>query len=87
MKMQEDSGSDTDATLPMEVLPVAVQPNAHQGTTRFEQETVARAQLGRYVRTGLFPVFKFSFLDVFFEIDGKPYHHYIKLFSPLVGHT
>ena len=70
----------------MAVLPVAVQPKAHQNTSGFEKEAVTRAQLGRYVRTGLFPVFKFPFLDEDFKIDGKPYQHYVKLCSPLVGH-
>jgi hypothetical protein len=58
----------------------------NQDTSAFEREAVARAQLGRYVRTGLFPVFKFPFSDEDFKIDGKPYQHYLKLCSPLVGH-
>jgi hypothetical protein len=88
MNMQEDSSSDTEAALPMEVLPVApVQPKAHQDKTSFEQETLARAQLGRYARTGMFPGFKFPFSDENFKIDGKPYQHYVKLCGPLVGHT
>jgi hypothetical protein len=53
----------------------------------YKNEAVAKAQLGRYVRTGLFPLFKFPFLDDNFKIDGKPYQHYVKLCSPLVGHT
>jgi hypothetical protein len=58
----------------------------NQDTSAFKREAAARAQLGRYVRTGLFPVFKFPFSDKDFKIDGKPYQHYIKLCSPLVGH-
>lgn len=88
MKSQEES-TDTEATSPMAVLPpqVAVETTAHQDTTSFEQEAVAKAQLSRYVRTGLFPLFKFPFSDDDFKIDGKPYQHYVKLCSPLVGHT
>jgi hypothetical protein len=73
MKMQEDISSDTEATLPLPVQPEAVQPKTHQDTSEFEKEAVARAQLGCYVRTGLFPVFKLPFLDEDFKIDGEPY--------------
>mgnify|MGYP000196588111 CR=1 FL=1 len=72
----------------MAVLPqqVEVEPKAHQDTTSFEQEAVAKAQLGRYVRTSLFPLFKFPSSDEDFKIDGKPYQYYAKLCSPLVVH-
>ena len=88
MQLQEERNS-AEATLPREVLPqpAAVETKAGKHTTSFEQEAVAKAQLGRYVRTGLFPLFKFPFLDDNFKIDGKPYQHYVKLCSPLGGHT
>jgi hypothetical protein len=86
MKIQEDGISDTEATLPMAVQPEKVQPKAHQNISGFEKEAAARAQLGCYVRTGMFPVFKFPLSDEDFKIDAKPYKHYVELCSPLVGH-
>jgi hypothetical protein len=53
----------------------------------FPAEAVAKAQLGRYVRTNLFPVCKSLFLDEDFKINKLAFKHYLKLCSALVGHT
>jgi hypothetical protein len=88
MQLQEERNYG-EAALPMEVLPqlAAVETKAHQDTSSFEQEAVVKAQPDRYVRTALFRLFKFPFSDDDFKIDLKPYQHYVKLCSPLVGHT
>jgi hypothetical protein len=84
MSWQENN--KREETLPSAFPKKAMQQKTNQDASSFEREGVTSAQLGCYVRTSLFPVFKFPFSDEDFKIDGKLYQHYVKLCSPLVGH-